>query len=116
MPKEELQGSLEEQLATIYDLVQERMAAGKYGGAIHYAKEIIKYDSNYRDIQAILAEAKRAKREQNFLLAVSLIGAVMAVAVTRRLGWTSDWQSLLAAGFGAVVFFFLTNIILLLRK
>ncbi len=116
MVKEELQGSLEEQLATIYDLVQERMAAGRYSGAIHYAKEIIKHDPDYRDIQDILQEARRAKREQTFLLLASLLGAAIAVFVTRRLGWTRDWQSLAAAGVGAVVFFFILNSFFLLRK
>ncbi|RME84219.1 MAG: hypothetical protein D6775_06035 [Caldilineae bacterium] len=109
MPRQQLSGTLEEQLATVYELVRERMATGRYSGAVHYAKEIIKVDPNYRDIQEILKQAEKAKREQRFLLVISLIGAIVAVAITRGLGWTQDWQSLMFALAGLVIGFLIGN-------
>ncbi|MCO6452174.1 MAG: hypothetical protein J5I90_15440 [Caldilineales bacterium] len=109
MPKEQLQGSLDEQLSVIYDVVQERMATGKYSGAVHYAKEIIKYDPNYRDIQDVLKKAQAAKRQQTILLSVSLISAILAVIIIRWLGWTQDWLSLIVAALGALLGFLITN-------
>lgn len=105
MPKQELEGTLDEQLATVYDMVQERMAEGKFTGAEHYAREIIKVDPNYRDIQEILKQAQKAKREQRLTLIISLVGAALAIAVTRWLGWTKDWQSLVFAFVGLVLGF-----------
>lgn len=109
MAQHQLSGTLEEQLATVYDMVEERMSQGKYSGAVHYAKEIIKADPNYRDIEDILRRAKQAKREQSFTLSISLVGAVIVVAITRWLGLTEDWQSLFFALIGLILGFIAAN-------
>lgn len=111
MPKQELEGTLDEQLAAAYEMVQERMAEGKFTGAEHYAKEIIKVDPNYRDIQEILKQARQAKREQQLTLIISLVGAVIAIAITRWLGWTKDWQSLIFAFIGLVLGFLFSTFV-----
>lgn len=116
MPKEQLQGPLEDQLAVVYDIVQQRMATGRYSGAVHYAKEIIKHDPNYRDIQELLRAAQTAKRQQSILLSASLLIAILAVAITRWLGWTQDWLSLIVAALGALLGFLLANFLLSRRK
>ena len=103
-------------MAAVYDMVQERMAEGKYTGAVHYAKEIIKVDPNYRDIQDILQQAQRAKREQTWLLAISLVGAMVVVALTRWWGWTRDWQSLVFAVVGLLLSFLIADRLLHLRR
>ncbi len=109
MPKLQLAGSVDEQLATVYEMVQERMANGRYSGAVTYAKEIIRVDPNYRDIQEILAQAQRAKREQTWGLVISLVAAVVAVALARWIGLTRDWQMLIFAFVGLIGGFLLTN-------
>ena len=109
MPKQVLEGTLDEQLATVYDMVQERMANGRYSGAEHYAREIIKVDPNYRDIQEIAATARKAKREQRYTILISFIGSLVAIAITRRLGFTQDWQSLVFAFIGLIIGFLIAN-------
>ncbi len=109
MPRQELTGTLDEQLATVYDMVQERMAQGKYSGAVHYAKEIIKVDPNYQDIQELLHQAEQAKRKQRWTLLISLSGATIAIAIARGLGFAQDWQSLLFALIGLVLSFLITT-------
>jgi len=106
MPRKQLSGPLEEQLATVYQLVLERMREGKYGGAVHYAREIIKVNPNYRDIQQLLRRAQAAQRRQSLTLAGSLVAAIAAVGLSRSLGWREDWQSLLF-GFIGLLFGFL---------
>ncbi len=109
MPKLQLAGSIDEQLATVYDMVQERLANGRYSGAVAYAKEIVKVDPNYRDIQELLRKAQRAKREQTWGLVVSLLAAVAAIALSRWIGLTRDWQMLLFGFVGLLGGFLLAN-------
>ncbi len=109
MPKKQLSGPLEEQLATVYQIVLERMREGKYGGAVHYAREIIKVNPNYRDIQQLLRRAQAARRRQSLTLAGSLVVALVAIGVSRGLGWREDWQSLLFGFIGLLVGFLLIN-------
>lgn len=116
MAQHQLTGTLEEQLATVYDMVEERMSQGKYSGAVHYAKEIIKADPNYRDIQDILRRAKQAKREQSLTLTISLIGAIIVVAITRWLGLTEDWQSLFFAFVGLILGFAISTWFFIRRR
>ena len=112
MPKQQLSGPLDEQLATVYEVVQQRLEEGKYSGAVHYAKEIIKVDPNFRDIQEILRQAKRKQRQQSILLSASLAGAILAVIVTRSLGLTQDWLSLTFAVLGGGLGFIAADLIL----
>lgn len=100
MPTQPLSGTLEEQLATVYELVEQRMAEGKYSGAVHYAKAIIKVDPNYRDIQNILQQAQRARRQQSLSLIISLLAAMLGVAIASAAGFGQDWQMLLAGLIG----------------
>lgn len=116
MPKQQLTGALDEQLATVYDMVEERMSQGKYSGAVHYAKEIVKVDPHYRDIQDILGRAQRAKREQSLTLTASLAGAVIVIAITRWLGLTEDWQSLFFAFIGLVFGFVIATWLFIRRR
>ena len=109
MPKQQLEGTLEEQKAIVYEMVRERLTEGKYSGAVHYAKEIIKVDPDYRDIQTLYYQAREAKRQQTLTIGFSLLGAIVAVGVTRSLGFTSDWQSLLFAFVGLVIGFLIVN-------
>ena len=109
MSKQVLEGTLDEQLATAYDMVQERMANGRYSGAEHYAREIIKVDPNYRDIREIAAAARKAKREQRYTILISLITSAIAIAITRGLGLTQDWQSLVFAFIGLIIGFLIAN-------
>ena len=110
MPKLQLAGSIDEQLATVYDMVQERLANGRYSGAVAYAKEIVKVDPNYRDIQELLHKAQRAKREQTWGLVVSLVAAVAAIALARWIGLTRDWQMLLFGFAGLLGGFLLAQV------
>lgn len=116
MAKQQISGTLEEQLATVYDIVQQRMADGKYSGAVHYAKEIIKADPNYRDIQQILRSAQQAKRQQSLTLVVSLLAAIVGVIIARFAGFDKDWQMLLAGFIGLLVGFLLVTALFLRRS
>jgi len=109
MPKAQLTGTLEEQLATVYALVEQRMAEGKYSGAAHYAKEIIRVAPDYGDIQELYRKAQIARREQNLTLTFSLLAAILVVALSRQAGLRQDWQSLLLAVAGLLIGFVLVN-------
>lgn len=103
MPKQQLSGTLEEQKAAVYEIVQQRMAEGKYSGAVHYAKEIIKADPDYRDIQQVLQQARQAKRQQTLTLVASLVAAIFGVAAASAAGFDADWQMLLAGFIGLLI-------------
>lgn len=115
MAKQQLSGTLEEQLAAVYEIVEQRMAEGKYSGAAHYAKEIIKVDPNYRDIQTLLPQAQQAKRQQTLTLVASLLVAILGVAAASVAGFDRDWQMLLA-GFIGLLFGYLLSIALFVRR
>ncbi len=116
MPKQQLSGTLDEQLATLYEMAQQRLAEGKYSGAVHFAKQIIKADPNYRDIQEILRKAQRAKSEQTWTLVASLVMAMLAIAFARPLGFSKDWQMLILGFFGLLIGFLLTTALFLRRS
>ncbi|NUQ36704.1 MAG: hypothetical protein HUU23_02690 [Caldilineales bacterium] len=109
MAKAQLSGSLEEQLATVYALVEQRMAEGRYSGAVHYAKEILRVAPDYGNIQEIYHQARIARREQTLTLLFSLLAAILAIALSRAAGLRQDWQSLLLAFVGLVLGFLLAN-------
>lgn len=116
MAKQQLSGTLDEQLATLYDMTQQRLADGKYSGAVHFAKQIVKVDPNYRDIQEILRKAQRAKYEQTWAMVVSLIVAMLAIALARPLGFSKDWQMLIFGFFGLLIGFLATTALFLRRS
>ncbi len=116
MPKQQLSGTLEEQKAAVYEIVQQRMAEGKYSGAVHYAKEIIKADPNYRDIQQILQQAQQAKRQQTLTLVASLLAAIAGVTVASVAGFDADWQMLLAGFIGLLIGYLLSTVYFVRRS
>ncbi len=79
MPKKLLTGTLEEQCAFLFTVAQEKMAAGNFTGAIHALKEILKHAPAYPGAQALMAQARRRKREQGLLLWGSFAGAIVAI-------------------------------------
>lgn len=109
MPRQPLSGPLEEQLAAMYQIVLDRMREGKYGGAVHYAREIIKFAPDYRDIQDLLRRAQVAQRRQSLTLVGSLVAAIAAIGLGWSLGWREDWQSLLFGFIGLLAGFLLIN-------
>ncbi len=109
MAKQLLQGSLEEQCEFLYQLAQEKMAAGNYTGAAHALKEIVKYAPEYKDAQALLAEVKRRKAEQRNMLLISLLGAVVFVVLASAAGLPNDFWMLGAALIGLTVGFGVAN-------
>ncbi|MBX7234228.1 MAG: hypothetical protein K1X65_07580 [Caldilineales bacterium] len=115
MPKQQLTGTLAEQLATVYEIVEQRMAEGKYSGAVHYAQEIIKVDPNYRDIQHVFQQARQARRQQTLTLVASLLVAILGVAIASAAGFDKDWQMLLA-GFLGLLLGYLLAIIVFVRR
>lgn len=116
MPKQQLSGTLEEQMAALYEIVEQRMAEGKYSGAVHYANEIIKVDPNYRDIQHTLQKARHAKRQQTLTLIASLMTAMVGVAVASFAGFDKDWQMLLAGFIGLLLGYLLAVAIFFRRS
>jgi hypothetical protein len=115
MPKQHLTGTLEQQLAAVYAIIEQRMAEGKYSGAVHYAKEIIKVDPNYRDIQHLFQQARQARRQQTLTLIASLLVAIVGVAIASAAGFDNDWQMLLA-GFLGLLLGYLLAIIIFVRR
>lgn len=79
MPRKLLTGTLEEQCAFLYNVAEEKLAAGNYTGAIHAAKEILAHAPTYPGAQALMEKARRGKREQQLLLWGSFAGAIVAI-------------------------------------
>ena len=116
MPKTMLTGTLEEQCAFLYNVAQEKMAAGNFTGAIHALKEILAHAPAYPGAQALMAQAKTRKREQGLLLWAAFGGAIVAIFFGTLWELPNDlWLLLLALG-GAGVGFLVANAIAMLRK
>lgn len=90
MPKQTLEGTLEEQCEFLYQLALEKMEAGNFTGAVHALQEIVKYAPDYKDAAEQLQIARQRKSEQTFLLIFSLIGAILFVGVGTTLGLGND--------------------------
>jgi predicted Zn-dependent protease len=98
MPKTILTGTLDEQCTFLFNLAQEKMAAGNNTGAIHALKEILKYAPDFPGAQELMAEAKAAKREQATIVWLSMGGAIVAIFAGTLLGLPNDlWLLALAA-------------------
>lgn len=103
MPKQKLTGTLEQQCEFLYGLAITKMAEGNYTGAKHALEEIVKYKPDFRDAQELLKQVRRQKSDQTFLILMSMLGAVIGIAIGSlgRLG--NDLVLLLLAGVGALL-------------
>jgi len=113
MPKQTLTGTLEEQCEFLYNMAQEKMTQGNFTGAVHTLQEIRKHAPNYRDVTALLAEAKRQKSAQSLLLVAAFLGAALFVGVGTFLKLPNDFLLLLLAVVGAVIGFGVGNFAIL---
>lgn len=103
MPKQTLAGTLEEQCAFLYTLAEEKIGQGNYTGAVHALQEIVKHKPDYPNAAQLLAEAKARKSEQTFLLWMSAVGAVVAVAIGGVVGVPNDLVFLGVLVVGALI-------------
>jgi hypothetical protein len=81
MPKQMLEGTLEEQCEILYDLAMEKMKAGNYTGAIHALQEIADHNPDFRNVSDLLETARRNKRTHRNLLVASILGASLFVGI-----------------------------------
>jgi len=116
MPKEYLTGSLEEQCDFLYDMAIEKMQQGNFIGAAHVLKEVVKYQPDFKDAQALLAIAKQRRSEQRWLLIISLIGLAGGVFVGSVRSVANDFWLLLYAGVGLLVGYAIGNVLNSLRR
>jgi len=116
MPKETLTGSLDEQCDFLYTMAIEKMQQGNFTGAAHVLSEIVKHQPDFRDAQALLAEAKQRKAEQRWLLIISLIGLTGGVYIGSIRGAANDFWLLLYAGIGLLVGYAVGNLLNSLRR
>jgi hypothetical protein len=111
MPKQLLTGSLDEQCEFLYTLALEKMQQGNYTGAVHALKEIVKHKPDFRDAGAVLADAKRRKAEQSRLLWFAFGGAALFVLFGTMLQVGNDLLFLGLIAAGALVGFFVGNLV-----
>jgi F0F1-type ATP synthase delta subunit len=116
MPKQLLTGTLDEQCEFLYNLAQEKMEQGNFTGAIHALKEVVKHNPGFRDAEAVLAEAKRRKAEQNQLLWFVFGGAVLFVLFGTIMQLANDLIFLALIAVGAVVGFLVGNTVRIFRQ
>lgn len=116
MPKQLLTGSLDEQCTFLYTLALEKMQQGNYTGAIYALKEVVKYRPDFRDAAAILAEAKQRKAEQSQLLWFAFGGAIIFVLIGTILQIGNDFLFLGLIVVGALLGFFLGNLVRSFRR
>ncbi|RIK44841.1 MAG: hypothetical protein DCC55_01165 [Chloroflexi bacterium] len=102
MPKQLLTGTLEEQCEFLYNLAQEKMAQGNFTGAAHALAEVVKHAPDFRDAQALLAEAKARKAAQQRLLIAGILGALLFVGLGSLLQLSNDLVLIGLALAGAV--------------
>ncbi|MCL4861100.1 MAG: hypothetical protein KJZ93_16910 [Caldilineaceae bacterium] len=103
MPKQLLEGTLEEQCEFLYNMAQEKMAQGNFTGAVYALNEVVKHAPRFRNAQALLAEARMRKAAQRRLLIAGILGAVLFVGVGTLMRLPNDLMFLALAGVGAVV-------------
>jgi len=80
---------------------------------VHTLQEIYKYAPQYRDVAALLTEAKRQKSTQNLLLVTTFLGATLFVGIGTFLKLPNDFLFLLLAVVGAVIGFGVGNFAIL---
>src|SRR5688500_3754564 len=116
MPKQLLSGTLDEQCEFLYDLALEKMQQGNFTGAVHALKEVVKHNPGFRDADAILAEAKERKAEQNQLLRVVFVGAALFSFLRTTIDIWNDFFFLGVIAVGALSGFFMENLVRILRR
>jgi hypothetical protein len=103
MPKQLLAGTLEEQCEFLYNLAQEKMAQGNFTGAEYALAEVVKHAPDFRDAQALLAEARARKAAQRRLLIAGILGAILFVGFGTLLELSNDLLLIGLALVGVVV-------------
>ncbi|MCS6842704.1 MAG: hypothetical protein NZ528_00030 [Caldilineales bacterium] len=103
-----LQGTVEEQAAQLYDMAVEAMRDGRYSLAYHYLKEIERALPGFRDVPALLAQAKAAKQEQRTLGWGAIVGGIAMIGLARSLGVDNELVLLALAALGLLIGFFVT--------
>jgi hypothetical protein len=103
MPKQLLVGTLEEQCEFLYNLAQEKMAQGNFTGAAYALAEVVKHRPDFRDAQALLAEARARKSAQRRLLIAGILGAIVFVGIGSLLQLSNDLALIGLALVGVVV-------------
>ena len=116
MPKQQLTGTLDEQCEFLYNLALEKMQQGNFTGATHALKEIVKYNPNFRDAGAILAEAKQRKSEQSQLLWFAFAGGALFVLLGTILQLGNDFLFLGLIAVGTLLGFLVGNFVRSLRR
>lgn len=116
MPKQLLTGTLDEQCEFLYNMALEKMQQGNFTGAVHALKEVVKHNPGFRDAAAVLAEAKRRKAEQSQLLWFVFGGAALFVFIGTIAHLGNDLIFLGLIVMGALLGFFVGNLIRILRR
>jgi hypothetical protein len=116
MPKQLLTGTLDEQCEFLYNLALEKMQQGNFTGAVHALKEVVKHNPGFRDAGTLLAEAQRRKSEQSHLLWFAFGGAMLFVLFGTLLQLGNDFLFLGLIAVGAVLGFFVGNVVRSLRQ
>jgi hypothetical protein len=109
MPKQLLTGTLEEQCEFLYSLAREKMAQGNFTGAVYALQEIAKHAPNYKDVQALLSEAKEQKALQRRLLLGGLLGAMIFVGIGTYSSIRNDFLLIGLALLGLIVGYGVAN-------
>lgn len=113
MARQQLQGTVEEQAAQLYDMAVEAMQEGRYSGAYRYFLEIERALPGFRDVPEQLKKARQARQEQRTLLMSSLLGAMLLIVLARVLGAQSELvflgAGILGLALGFIVSFMLTG-------
>lgn len=111
MPKQMLSGTLDEQCEFLYELGRQKMKQGNCTGAVHAFGEIVKYAPDYRDAADLLAEARRRKAEQRFLIISAFAGAIVMIGVGTLLQLRNDLLLLVFALAGTVLGYMFGNFV-----
>ncbi len=102
MVKNLLEGTLEEQCEFLYDLGVEKLKTGNFAGALYAFREIVRHDPAYRDVAALLVEARGRKSEQRQLILVGLGSGALFMGVGRLTGISHDLALILVGALGLV--------------
>lgn len=103
MPKQLLEGSLDDQSEFLYDMALEKMQKGNFTGAYHALKEVVKHNPGFRDAPALLERVKRHKAEQRFLLLFAFMGSALFIAIGSTLRLSNDLLFILLAIVGLLI-------------
>jgi hypothetical protein len=115
MPKQLLTGTLDEQCEFLYELALEKMQQGNFTGAVHALKEIVKHNPDFRDAKELLAEAKKRKSEQSWMVWFVIGGAALFVFLGTVLQIGNDFIFFGLIAVGALLGFLLGNVVQIVR-